>query len=110
MALSTVHPTLEITFSEEADALRFVVAGDLDRDNAWALTAAMIRSEPVRTSRLLLDLHELRFIDAGGLRALTDVSRRARRQGRRLAIVNPPEPIARLLRLTGLDQTLDIVA
>jgi len=110
MAPSTAHPTVEITLREEADGLRLLVAGDLDRGSAWALTAAVIRSEPARASRLIMDLDGLRFIDAGGLRAFMDVARRARRQGYRLEIANPPEPVARLLRLTGLDQSLDIVA
>jgi anti-anti-sigma factor len=110
MAPSTAHPTVEIRFREEADSLRLIVAGDLDRQSAWALTAAVIRSEPARASRLILDLQGLEFVDAGGLRAVMDVARRARRLGCRLEIANPPEAVARLFRLTGLDQSLDIVA
>ena len=109
MALSTAHPTLDISVNEEPDALRLVIRGDLDRESAWALTAAVIRTERVRTRRLVLDLAGLRFIDAGGLRAIADVARRARRQGRTFAIANPTEHVARLFSLTGLDKTMEIV-
>ena len=110
MALPIAHPTVEITSREEPGSLRLLVAGDLDRASAWALTAAVMRSEPGRGSRLIVDLSSLRFIDAGGLRAFMDVARRARRQGWSLEIANPSEPVGRLLQLTGLDQSLDIVA
>src|SRR5204862_5888441 len=104
---STLHPTLDLTSRQEADSLYLVVEGDLDRDNAWALTTAVIRSSSVPSARLVLDLRELRFIDAGGLRALADVARRARRKGRGFQLVNPSEPVVRLLRLTHLDHALE---
>ena len=109
MARSIAHPTVEITLREEADSVRLLVSGELDRDNAWALTAAVIRSEATRPSRLVVDLQQLTFIDVGGLRAISDAARRARRHGCSFAVANPSEPVERLFRLTGLDRALDVV-
>jgi anti-sigma B factor antagonist len=109
MARSIAHPTVEVTLRQEADSVRLLVSGDLDRGSAWALTAAVIQAEVTQAPRLVVDLQQLQFIDAGGLRAITDAARRARRHGRGFAVANPSAPVGRLLRLTGLDQTLDVV-
>jgi anti-sigma B factor antagonist len=110
MARSIAHPTVEVTLREEAGSVRLLVSGDLDRGNAWALTAAVIRSEITQPSRLVVDLEQLKFIDVGGLRAITDAARRARRHSCGFAVVNPTEPVERLFRLTGLDRAVDVVA
>jgi anti-anti-sigma factor len=109
MARSAVHPRLEVVLREDADAVQIHLAGDLDRDNAWALTAAVIRSESVSAERLVLDFRGLEFIDAGGLRAIAEAGRRTRRHGRGLELANPSDHLLRLLRLTGLDQSLKVV-
>jgi anti-sigma B factor antagonist len=110
MVPSALHPTLELTFRQEADSLYLIVGGDLDRGNAWALTSAVIRSKSSPTARLVLDLEGLRFIEAGGLRALADIARRTRRQGRTLQLAHVPDDTVRLLRLTGLDHVLEVLA
>jgi anti-anti-sigma factor len=109
MARSIAHPTVEVTLREEEGSVRLLVSGDLDRSNAWALTAAVIRSEVTQPSRLVVDLQQLEFIDVGGLRAISDAARRARRHSCGFAVANPSEPVARLFRLTGFDRALDVV-
>jgi anti-sigma B factor antagonist len=109
MMRSALHPTLEVTLHKDGDSVRLLLDGDLDRNNASALTAAVIRSAPLPADRLVLDLDGLTFIDAGGLRALADVARRARRQGRTLQLDNPSDHVVRVLRLTGLDHVLEVV-
>src|SRR4051794_25841921 len=104
MARSLAHPTVEVTLREEPDEVRLLVAGDLDRANAWALTAAVIRAEVAHPSRVVVDLERLKFIDVGGLRAITDAARRTRRHSCAFVVANPSEPVARLFRLTGLDR------
>jgi anti-sigma B factor antagonist len=102
-------PALEIESHEEADGLHLLLEGDLDRANAWALTAALMRSEHAGVSRVIVDLSGVAFIDAGGIRAITDAARRARRHSCAFAVANPSEHIARLFRLTGIDSSLEIV-
>jgi anti-anti-sigma factor len=109
MARSIAHPTVEVTLLEEAGSVRLVVSGELDRGNAWALTAAVIRSEATQPSRVVVDLEQLKFIDVGGLRAVTDAARRARRRSCVFAVANPSESVERLFRLTGFDRALDVV-
>jgi anti-sigma B factor antagonist len=106
---SNHHPGLDIASHEEPDGLHLLVVGDLDRSNAWALTAAVIRSDKAHVSTVIVDIGGVAFIDAGGLRAITDAARRARRKGCDFALANPTEHIARLLRLTGLDNSLKVL-
>lgn len=103
------HPGLEIASHEEPDGLHLDVAGDLDRANAWALTAAVIRSDQAHVSSVVVDIGGVAFIDAGGLRAITDAARRARKHGFAFALANPTDHVARLLRLTGLDSSLTVL-
>jgi anti-sigma B factor antagonist len=51
---------------------------------------------------LVVDLSELTFIDAAGLRALARAADRVRGEGRRLHLVGPSRSLGRLLRLVGL--------
>ena len=58
---------------------------------------------------LVLDLTGLEFMDSTGLRLLISADARAREAGRRLAIVQGNEMVQRVMRLTRLDERLDIV-
>jgi anti-sigma B factor antagonist len=51
---------------------------------------------------LVIDLSDLTFIDAAGLRALAAAAHRVTRDGRRLHLVGPQRNLGRLLRLVGL--------
>jgi anti-sigma B factor antagonist len=51
---------------------------------------------------LVVDLSDLTFIDAAGLRALAEAAYRVSRDGRRLQLVRPTRNLGRLLRLVGL--------
>jgi anti-sigma B factor antagonist len=62
-----------------------------------------------RPARVVLDLRGLRFMDVSGLRAILDAARSARRDGRSLVIANPMPHIVRLLELTAIDQSLEVL-
>ena len=61
-------------------------------------------------SHLILDLDELVFIDAGGLRAIVDMARKAERSGRSVQVANPNTMLRRLFTLTGLERSVDLVS
>lgn len=52
---------------------------------------------------LVIDVSELTFIDAAGLRTLAKAADRMRRDGRRLRLDRPNRHVRRLLLLLGLD-------
>ena len=59
---------------------------------------------------LLLDLAGLSFCDARGLGALVRIANHADATGCRYALIAPPRPVARLLRITGLSARMPVFA
>jgi len=57
---------------------------------------------------LLLDLTSLSFCDARGLSAFVRIANQADRAGCRLALIAPPPPVAKVLRICRLDQRLPV--
>ncbi len=77
--------------------------------SAPLLTNALEAVEAHHPKEIVLDLAELSFMDVTGLRTILDAARRARRAGGSLAIANPLPHIIRLLELTAIDQTLQVL-
>jgi anti-anti-sigma factor len=59
---------------------------------------------------LLLDLTGLSFCDAQGLSALVKIANHADKTGCRYGLIAPQPPVAKVLRITRLDQRLSIFA
>ena len=58
---------------------------------------------------ILVDLRQIEFMDSIGLRSMLAAHRRALRAGVPLWIVRGGLPVARILRMTGLDMTLPLI-
>ena len=89
--------------------MRIAVGGELDLSSALTFDDEVRRAEERRPSTLILDLRRLRFMDSTGLRLIMSAHSRARKRGRRLAIVLGSEPVRRLFRLAGVTRRLEIV-
>jgi anti-anti-sigma factor len=82
--MTTLHPRGEVDLATMAAFEQALERGiDTDRD-------------------LVVDLSELTFIDAAGLRALAAAAERLHRGGRRLRLAQPTRHLGRLLHLVGL--------
>ena len=57
----------------------------------------------------MLDLAGLNFMDVSGLRAILDAARSMRRHGGAIVIANPMPHIVRLLELTAIDQSVEVL-
>ena len=84
------------------------VAGELDIDTAPRLER-MLRGAELRSRLVVLDLRELNFVDACGVRVIAYASLRARRGGRRLVLLRGAAQIQRLLALSGASDLLQII-
>jgi anti-sigma B factor antagonist len=89
--------------------IRLALAGEFDLSNAAQLEDALKDVERDRPALLILDLRELTFMDSTGLRVMVSADSRARDDSRRLAVVQGPESVHRVFRITGLDDHLEIV-
>jgi anti-sigma B factor antagonist len=101
--------TLEVTTHDRPDGVHVELSGELDLATAPKLEDELKRVEAASPALLLLDLRPLAFMDSSGLRALLAADARAREAGRRLVLVRGDERVQRVLRITRLDERLEIV-
>ncbi len=88
----------------EVDSSLVVVEGELDASSAPRHGAVLHRLVDEGATSLTLDCSNLDFIDSQGLGVLVGVSRRLRDAGGSLRLRDAGSQMARVLRLTGLDQ------
>lgn len=96
---------LDVVVCELPPECLVAVAGELDLASAPVLARSLRGLDPA-VELVTLDLRALTFIDVAGVRAIQDVQRIAGEAGRRMLILGPHQPAARILELTG---TLDLV-
>jgi anti-anti-sigma factor len=82
--------------------------GALDVAAASALRERLIGSLHPGTGLLVLDLSRVSSCDSAGLAVLIGAQRRAKVLGIVMRLAAPSVPVAKLLRLTGLDRSLTI--
>jgi anti-sigma B factor antagonist len=100
---------LELTTSEREGGAQIALSGELDIATAPRLEEEVRRLEGEGRKLIVVDLRGLQFMDSSGLRALLSADTRARERGARLVIVRGDERIQRVLRITRLDERLEIV-
>lgn len=83
---------------------------DIDIFTSAALRRRLLDALRRSTGLLILDLSRVASCDAGGLAVMVGIRRRARAAGITLALAAPPPYLSRLLRSTGLDRHLPVVA
>jgi anti-anti-sigma factor len=99
----------ECKVSREPEHVRLSLYGELDIAAAPEVDEELAALERSRPDLIVLDLRGLTFLDSTGLRALLGADARAREEGRRVVLIQGPEPVQRVLSITGLDDRLDIV-
>jgi anti-sigma B factor antagonist len=101
---------LTLTTSEEVDAVRVALSGELDLSSALTFDEELRRiEETADPNTLVLDLGGLKFLDSTGLRLILSAHVRAARRGRKLRIVAGSKAVRRIFQLTGVFDRLDIV-
>lgn len=107
MPSSTTAPPLELRADLPG---RVVLTGRLDVTAAADARLALASAVTTGAGDLVLDLSGLTAVDATGLGVLVGAHRAADRAGRRLLLLDAPEQVHRLLRVTRLYRVLRTVA
>ena len=89
------------------DGVRLAVTGELDRATVPRFERAV--ADLHDPGRLVIDLNDLEFIDAGGLRSIVDMARKAERSGRSVQLANASATLRRLFTLTGLERSVELL-
>jgi anti-anti-sigma factor len=97
--------------TDRGDGIQIVhPPGELDLATAGSLAAQGCAAIARHARLLLLDLTGLSFCDARGLSALVTIANHADKTGCRYGLIAPQPPVAKLLRITGLDQRMPVFA
>ena len=98
-----------VTVSTDEDRTTVLLAGELDLSGVDRAREAIEQAEKHSAALLVLDLSQLDFIDSTGLEVILRAARRAHDEGRRLIVARPSRYVKRLLEMTAIDQSLDVV-
>lgn len=84
------------------------LGGDLDISTVGLLTDTVDELSGTGAEPVVIDVSDLRFVDARGLRALVDIDRDLRAVGSHLVLTRPTPHIARILTLTAVDTEITV--
>jgi anti-sigma B factor antagonist len=101
--------TLDVITHARPEGVHVELTGELDLASATKLEDELRRIEEDDPPMIVLDLKALSFMDSSGLRALLAADSRNREAGRRFVLVRGDERVQRVLRITRLDERLEIV-
>jgi len=100
-------PGLSVQALELEQETVLVLRGEFDLTGVEVFEQAVESVTPRRA--LVLDLHELTFMDSSGLGALVLLRERARSGGWSLVLAGAQPAVATVLRISGLAQRLTII-
>ena len=100
---------LEVDTEELEGLVRVSLRGELDLSTVEKVEEELRRIEERGDKLLVLDLSGLTFLDSTGLRLMVTADQRARKSGRRLALVKGPDTVHRVFTITKLDERLKMV-
>src|SRR4051812_18072553 len=97
----------ELRLEDHADGTRhrLALAGELDLANADQLVSATRELCAGGASELLLDLHDLAFMDSTGLRAIAECMNICQSSDCEFALTPPQEQVRRVFEIAGLQET-----
>jgi len=97
------------TVATDDDRATVSLRGELDMSAVDRAREAIEQAEAGPATLLVLDLSELEFMDSTGLEVVLRAARRAHDSGRRLIVQRPSRYVRRLLEMTAIDQSLEVV-
>ena len=101
------RPGLSVQVLELEQETVLVLRGEFDLNGVTVFEQAVASVTPRHA--LVLDLHELTFMDSSGLGALVLLNEQARSGGWSLLLAAPQPAVAMVLRISGLAQRLTII-
>ena len=90
-----------------SDEVVVEAVGELDLESAGLLEHEVRRLRADGHDRIVVDLHQVRFMDSTGLRVLIGLHRDAEREGRAISLVPGPRPVQRIFELTATHALFD---
>jgi anti-sigma B factor antagonist len=102
--------TLRFTTEERNGDAVIALSGELVFETARKIERELRTLEERMPSTIAIDLSGLSMIDSTGLALVVSADSRARGEGRRLVVIEGPDAVQRVFRMTRLDDRLAIVS
>jgi anti-sigma B factor antagonist len=102
--------TLSFTTTQRDGVAVLELSGELVFETARKVERELRVLEEQKPERLAIDMRGLSMIDSTGLALVVSADSRARAEGRRLLVVEGPDPVQRVFRMTRLDDRLHMVS
>jgi anti-anti-sigma factor len=99
---------LDLSTRHDQDRAVVTVGGEVDLETAPQLGDHALTALQDVSPHVVLDLTDVTFMDSTGLKVLLSIQRRADLAGGSFALVGVGRTVAKVLALTGLDQTFAI--
>jgi anti-sigma B factor antagonist len=109
-SVATASEHLRIEVRDEPDRIVLGLHGELDLLGAPLLEKEIESAEVGGKAIVVLDLHDLQFVDSAGLRVILAANESARSQGRELALTRGSDQVQRLFTVAGVSEHLRIIA
>lgn len=105
----TVHPSVVgVVFAPGPRRVLARVRGEIDMEDGDGLRGDLVSALESSRDGLDVDLSAVTFCDTTGLHILLDLHRRALQAGKSLVLTALSRPVARLLRLSGVQHVLTV--
>jgi anti-sigma B factor antagonist len=101
---------LEVSSREESGRAVVVAVGEVDVFTAPTLDAELGRLTGEGRTDIVVDLSGVEFLDSTGLSVLVKTLKRVREAGGRLDVIVTADRVAKVFRITGLDQLIPLHA
>src|SRR4051794_34999270 len=107
--MGEVLQAFQVQAEETADGLLIRLIGEMDMSNvdqARKPILAAMDGDPPRP--VVIDMSELEFIDSTGIRLLLEAQAASNADSNRLSFRGVREQVAQVLRVTGVDETINL--
>ena len=92
----------EVHISPGNDAVRVAPAGEVDLSTAGVLQKRIEAQLEQGCARLVLDLHDVRFMDSTGVRLVLELARMAQHAPWEFSVIRVPHAVHRVFELSGV--------
>ena len=103
------EPMLRVDHERNADAHVIRLIGEMDLGNVDEAKAALMSAIDGDHVDVIVDMSELEFIDSIGISMLLEAQASSRRDSNRLCFRGSGDEVAKILRLTRVDEQLRFV-
>lgn len=97
---------MNINVTVKGDTAEVTPMGDLTASTAGLLSEQLTALLEQKTSRILLNLWDVHFIDSTGISALIGAHKQFLSQNGRIVFISPVEAVNKVLKMTGAYQKL----